>query len=208
MEAGMMQEAMLRSVGQRRSQEGQVVQENQALSDGDIIEAVKKGDREAYRAIVDRYKRRAYHVALVHVGDPQDALDVSQTAFIRAYRSIRRFDTRKSFLPWFYQILRNICLDHHRRSKRRREVPLTEALVAADDSADEETRLAVRRAIDGLPVQQREVIILHYFDGLSYKEMACMLGKPIGTIMSTLYYARKQLRGALKGNGPGSEGVE
>ena len=201
----MMEEAVVGSMGVRRSQERRVLGRSQALSDGEIINSVKKGDRDAYRDIVDRYKRRAYHVALGLVGDPQDALDVSQTAFIRAYRNIKRFDTDRPFLPWFYRILRNLCLDHVRRSKRRREIPLSEALTLADDSAENETCHAIRRAIDALAVEQREVVILHYFEGLSYRDMASTLGKPIGTIMSTLYYARKKLKVALRSARSSSE---
>jgi RNA polymerase sigma-70 factor (ECF subfamily) len=205
MEAGMMDEAMVGSVGLRRSQEGQVVIERQALSDGEVIESVRAGDRDAYRVIVDKYKRRAYHVALGLVGDPQDALDVSQTAFIKTYRSLKNFDTRRPFFPWFYRILRNLCLDHIRRSRRRREVPLTEALMLTDDSMEREMRPALWGAIEALAVEQREVIILHYFEGLAYKEMALVLGKPVGTIMSTLYYARQKLRETLRGRRSGSE---
>ena len=204
----MMNEAMVGSVGLRRLQEGRVVGPGHTLSDGEVIVAVKKGDRDAYCEIVNRYKRRAYHMALGLVGDPQDALDVSQTAFIKAYKNIRRFDTERSFLPWFYRILRNLCLDHIRRAKRRREVPLSEAIVLADDSAERETHLALRRAIDTLAVEQREVVVLHYFEGLSYKEMASVLGKPMGTIMSTLYHARQNLKTALKGARSSSEAGE
>jgi RNA polymerase sigma-70 factor (ECF subfamily) len=208
MEAGMMDEAMVASVAMGRLEEGQVVGPGHTIPDSEIIEAVKRGEREAYRRIVDRYKRRAYHVALGFVGDPQDALDVSQVAFIKAYRNIKGFDTTRAFLPWFYRILRNLCLDHIRRSRRRREVPLSEALVVADGSAERETHRALRRAIDGLAVEQREVVILHYFEGLSYKEMASTLGKPMGTIMSTLYHARQQLKRALEGARSSSEGGE
>ena len=147
-------------------------------------------------------------MALGLVGDPQDALDVSQNAFIKAYRNIKRFDTARPFLPWFYRILRNLCLDHIRRSKRRREVPLSEALVFADDPGRRDAYRDLRRAIDGLAVEQREVVVLHYFEGFSYKEMASTLEKPIGTIMSTLYHARQNLRAALRAGQSGSEGGE
>lgn len=200
-----MEETMVGSVGLGRPKEGWVVGSSRVLSDGEIVDAVKHGDREAYREIVDRYKRRAYHIALGIVGDPQDALDVSQSAFIKAYRNIKRFDSGKPFMPWFYRILRNLCLDHVRRSKRRREVPLSEVLIIKDDTANREEHLALRRAIDGLGEEQRQVVILHYFEGLSYKEMASMLGKPMGTIMSTLYHARQKLKAALMGVGSSSE---
>jgi RNA polymerase sigma-70 factor (ECF subfamily) len=200
-EAGMVEEAMVGSVGLGRSKEGPAVLEGRSLSDGDIINAVKKGDRQAYCKIVDRYKRRAYLMALGLVSEPQDALDVSQAAFIKAYRNINRFDVEKPFMPWFYRILHNLCLDHIRRSRRRREVPLSEALILADDPSKREIHIALRQAIDDLPPEHREVVILHYFEGLSYKEMASTLGKPIGTVMSTLYHARQNLKIAIKGSG-------
>jgi RNA polymerase sigma-70 factor (ECF subfamily) len=205
MEAGMMEETMVGSMGLERLQEGRVVAPSGLLSDGEIVDAVKGGDRNAYRGIVDRYKRRAYHIALGFVSDPQDALDISQSAFIKAYRNIKRFDSGKPFMPWFYRILRNLCLDHVRRAKRRREVPLSEVIVPVDDAMDRQVHVALRRAIDDLAEEQRQVVILHYFEGLSYKEMASMLGKPIGTIMSTLYHARQKLKAALMGAGSSSE---
>ena len=200
-----MEKTMVGSMGLGRLKEGRVVAQGRVLSDGEIVDAVKHGDREAYREIVDRYKRRAYHIALSVVGDPQDALDVSQNAFIKAYRNIKRFDTGKPFMPWFYRILHNLCLDHVRRSKRRREVPLSEVLILKDDAVDREEHLALRRAIDGLAEEQRQVVVLHYFEGLSYREMASMLDKPMGTIMSTLYHARQKLKAALMGGGSSSE---
>jgi RNA polymerase sigma-70 factor (ECF subfamily) len=199
MEAGMMEEAMVGSVRLGRLEEIGVVRPGKALSDGEIIESVKQGDRDSYREIVDRYKQRAYHMALALVGDPQDALDMSQSAFIKAYRNIRRFDAGRPFLPWFYRILRNLCLDHIRRSKRRHEVPLSEALILQDASAEGEMQLALRRAIETLDAEHREVVMLHYFEGFSYREMASTLGKPMGTIMSTLYQARQKLKAALRG---------
>jgi RNA polymerase sigma-70 factor (ECF subfamily) len=200
-----MRMAIVRSVGRGRSHEGRIVMDKRSLSDGEIIEAVRRGDRNAYRLIVDRYKRQAYGMALGLLGNPQDALDVSQAAFIKAYRNLKHFDTRRSFFPWFYRIQRNLCLDHIRRIRRRREVPLTEALEFIDDSVDYETRQSLRRAIDGLSADHREIIVLHYFEGLSYKEIAALLGKPMGTVMSALHSARKQLRKALKGERQGSE---
>jgi RNA polymerase sigma-70 factor (ECF subfamily) len=205
MEAGMVREAVVRSVGRGKTAEGCFLGEHQNLPDREAVHAVRSGDRDAFRVIVDRHKRRAYHVALAFVGDPQEALDISQAAFVKAYRNLKRFDASKPFQPWFYRILRNLCLDHIRRSRRRREVPLTEALVVDDHLMNRRDILALQRAIDALRVEQREVIILHYFEGFSYREMAGMLEKPIGTIMSTLYQARKQLRGALMGDGLGSE---
>ena len=98
--------------------------EGKSLSEREIIEVVQKGDKEAYQEIVVRYMQSAYYVALAYVHNQQDALDISQDAFIRAFRRIKKFDTDKPFFPWFYKILKNLCIDYFKRRQRRSEVPL------------------------------------------------------------------------------------
>lgn len=95
--------------------------------DVEIINRVKKGNKEAYGIIVKKYMKKAYFVALGLVGDSNDALDLSQTAFIKAYRSLSSFDQERPFLPWFYAILRNLCLNFVKRKKEIPMVPLEEA---------------------------------------------------------------------------------
>lgn len=177
----------------------QVAKEREPRSDGDIIASVRNSDKEAYRDLIERYKRRAYHIAVGLVGEPQDALDISQTAFIKAYRNLKRFDLTRPFFPWFYRILKNLCLDHLKHSSRSREVPLEHIDVLSQEDGETETREVLWRAIEGLPLEQREVITLHYFEGFTYKEIAEILGKPIGTVMSSLYYARQKLKAELSG---------
>jgi len=168
-------------------------------TDIEAIERIKKGDKEAYKIIVTRYMRQAYFIALGFVGDPEDALDLSQTAFIKAYKSLSQFDHQKPFFPWFYTILKNLCLNFNKRKKRRPIVPLEiidESTVTS--GYKENIKEAVWEAISKLPDPEREVIILKYFQDLSYKEMAEILDCPIGTIMSRLYYARKRLKEYLR----------
>lgn len=170
--------------------------------DFEIINKVKKGDKEAYGIIVKKYMKKAYFLALSFVGDTNDALDLSQTAFIKAYMSISRFDQKKPFLPWFYSILRNLCFNFMKRKKLISIIPLEKvdksnsALWKKDHTED--TREIVGKAISSLSSPGREVILLRYFQEYSYKEMAEMLGCPIGTIMSRLYYARKKLKENLE----------
>lgn len=87
------------------------------LSEAEALERVKKGDREAYQIIVVKYMKRAYYICLSFVHNSEDALDISQEAFIRAFRKINRFDTKKPFFPWFYRLMRNLCLDYLKRSR-------------------------------------------------------------------------------------------
>ena len=171
--------------------------EKKALSEREILEVVQKGDKEAYQEIVVRYMQSAYYVALAYVHNQQDALDISQDAFIRAFRRIKKFDTAKPFFPWFYKILKNLCIDYFKRQKRRSEVPLENVRVLEVEDEDREMKKALWKGIEELPPEQKEIIILRYFRQLSYQEMAEVLDKPIGTIMSSLYYAKKRLKGIV-----------
>jgi RNA polymerase sigma-70 factor, ECF subfamily len=172
-----------------------------------VLENCKKGDREAFSLIVQKYMKPAYYVALGYVGRPDDALDISQDAFVNAFRHIRRFDTERSFFPWFYSILKNLCLNHLARLKRRREesidemeeeegqIPIPVETVSPEQVVvrrDFEEKIG--RALQRLRPKDREIIILQHFQDYSYQEIADLLGIPIGTVMSRLYGARKALR--------------
>lgn len=171
-----------------------VMLDEKARSESEIIILVKKGNREAYREIVERYMKRAYYLALSFVRNSQDAMDISQEAFIRAFRKIKRFDTKKAFFPWFYKLLKNLCLDHLKRKRRIQEVPLDGVRILKEEREDREMKEILWQGIENLPMEQREVIILRYFQQLSYKEIAETVDKPIGTVMSSLYYAKRKLK--------------
>ncbi len=168
-----------------------------ARTEAEIIASIRSGDKQAYREIVEKYMRRAYCIALGLVGDPDAAMDVSQMAFIKAYKNLKRFDLERPFFPWFYRILRNLSLDHIRRAKRMHEIPLEDAKILSDESEDRDLKEALWKAIEDLPTEQREIIVLRYFEGLSYKEIAETVGKPIGTVMSSLHYSKRKLKDRL-----------
>ena len=167
------------------------------LSEREVIEQVKKGDKEAYQLIVVRYMKRAYYIALGFVHNPEDALDISQESFIRAFRKIKGFNTHRPFFPWFYKLMKNLCLDHIKRGGRIHEIPLERIQVPKEERNNKELRETLWRGIESLSLEQREVIILRYFQQMSYQEIAEITDKPIGTVMSTLYYAKKKLRGIV-----------
>lgn len=181
---------VFRGVGSRRMS-------SKELTEREVLELVREGDREAYQGIVTRYMHSAYYIALGFVHNQQDALDISQEAFIRAFRKLKRFDLDRCFFPWFYKLLKNLCLDHIRRRRRLSEVPLEGMQVQAEDTEDRETKEILWRGIEKLSLEQKEIIILRYFRQYSYQEIAEMTGKPIGTVMSTLYYAKKKLKVVL-----------
>jgi RNA polymerase sigma-70 factor (ECF subfamily) len=175
-----------------------VMAENGELSELEVIKRVQKGQAEAYQVIVERYMKRAYYIALGFVRNAQDAMDISQESFIKAFRKIRRFDPEKSFFPWFYKLLKNLCLDHIKRRRRTQEIPLDEARVLKEEREDREMKEILWKGIEKLPFEQREVIILRYFQECSYQEIAEITARPVGTVMSSLYYAKKRLREAIK----------
>jgi RNA polymerase sigma-70 factor, ECF subfamily len=184
---------------------------NQNLKDeGSIIERCKKGDREAFALIVQQYMRPAYYVALGYVGRPDDALDLSQDAFVNAFRHIKRFDSSKRFFPWFYSILKNLCMNHINRIRRRREDSIDEMAEEGQPSIPIESvspeESVVRKDLEDkigqallrLKPKDREIIILQHFQDYTYQQIADLLGIPIGTVMSRLYGARGALRRELE----------
>ncbi|HDQ00370.1 MAG TPA: sigma-70 family RNA polymerase sigma factor [bacterium] len=169
----------------------------------------QKGDKESYGILVEKYMKRAYFSALGLVGNHEYALDLSQEAFIRAYRSIRKLDPERKFYTWYYQILRNLCFNYLRdRSRRARpfsELSQRQLEQIADDEGDvivslEKDQLKDRlwEALEKLKPDEKEIILLKDFQNHSYKEIAEILECPTGTVMSRLYYARKSLKAKLE----------
>ncbi len=172
----------------------------------ELMARARAGDSRAFSTLVERYMRRAYYVALGLVGSHEDALDLSQEAFARAFRARHRLDPEGSFYAWLYQILRRLCFNFNRDRKSRRS-KLAEARSwmvdrASADAAEHgpEASIAraeavrrVRRAIEELPDREREILVLREFEGLRYRDIARLLGIPIGTVMSRLYTARRHL---------------
>jgi RNA polymerase sigma-70 factor (ECF subfamily) len=178
-----------------------------------LVSRCQAGDIQAFGVLVEKYKQRAYYTALGLTGSHDEAWDISQEAFVRAYRAIAGFQAERSgFFTWYYQILRNLCFNFLRdRAKRAR--PFSEVVTPEDslqNIADEgsnpaviaernELKNAVWKAINSLKDDDREIILLRDFQDLSYKEIAATLNCPIGTVMSRLFNARKQLREKLEG---------
>ena len=183
------------------------VKEFTDLDDAQLMDAVQQDNPMAFRVLVERYKKKAYFTALKLVGDPDDAYDLSQEAFIRVYNARRRYDKSHPFYAWFYTILRNLARNHIRKRsvrleyaartkrihKRNTEVSESPECIAEADEA----KTAVWHAIEKLSYEHREIIILRHFEDMSYDEIAKLLGIAVGSVMSRLYYARRKLRELL-----------
>ncbi len=168
------------------------------------------GKSESYRVLVDKYKVRAYHAALIFTGNKEDAMDLSQEAFFRAYRSIKTFERGKKFYTWLYQILKNLCINHLQRKKKKspvlsdvEEYAGPDLYFSPDGRPDEifeehEMRDLVWNGLAKLKSEDREIIILKEFQEMSYKEIAEILEIPLGSVMSRLFYAKKKLAKILE----------
>ncbi|MFB0524625.1 MAG: RNA polymerase sigma factor [Phycisphaerae bacterium] len=167
----------------------------------------RSSSKDVFEAFVKRHMKDAYFIALGLVGNHEDALELSQEAFCRAYRNIKKLSSEGKFFPWFFQILRNLCFSHLRKMKVRQTSSLEDDRIQIDvcDSFDpeviaerNESKIRLWKAIGQLDDKHREVIILRHFQNLSYEEMSKILFCNQGTVTSRLYYARKRLKEILE----------
>lgn len=185
-------------------------------SDVQLVRRARNGERAAFNALVERYQRRVFGVCYGMVRSSDDAQDMVQETFVRAYRNLDRFEGTASFYTWIYRIAKNVCIDHLRKVQRNRTVDYDDAIGRDEDSEStllpprldaNPAHMAGRRelvgkieeALEGLSLKHREVILLREVEGLAYAEIAETLGISIGTVMSRLFFARRNLQQALAG---------
>lgn len=180
------------------------------------IRQVLAGDVNAFEPLVSAHEKNAYNLALRMLGSAEDAEDAVQEAFLKAYRSLNDFRQDSRFSVWLYRIVSNLCLDQLRRRKRQAEQSLT-----VEDESGEETELdvpdksfspgalleqkltreAVRRGLDALPPEHRQILLLRELEGLSYEEIGQALSLEPGTVKSRIFRARKRLCAFLLADG-------
>ena len=167
---------------------------------------IETSKKEYFGTLVKQNMKRAYFTALGFVGSHDAALDLSQEAFIRAYKNFTKFDRKKKFFTWYYRILKNLCLNYIRDKKKSREnhfIEIENENLTSDNVSETiegaEILSLMEKAIEELGFEEREVIILREFEGHGYKEISELLNIPIGSVMSRLFYARKKLAEKLRG---------
>ena len=173
-----------------------------------IVRKVLQGDVNAFEKLVTEYEKAVYAIAQRMTGNPEDAADMTQETFIKAYNSLSSFRGDSKFSVWLYRIANNVCLDFLRSKSRRPTVSLSTEdddgeetqLDIADESQSPElllesslTRDAVRRGLDSLPPDYKQILLLREIQGLSYEEIAAALGIESGTVKSRIFRARKRL---------------
>ncbi len=165
---------------------------------------IKKADKILFTKLAKENMMRAYFSALAIVGNHDDATELSQKAFLRAYENFHKYDRKRKFFTWYYKILRNLCFNYMRDSKNRRERVMDENFIVQlefdvqEEIEKNEDAEIVRNCLTQLEEDDREILMLKEFEKLSYKEIAEMLEIPLGSVMSRLHYARKKLAQEVK----------
>lgn len=181
-----------------------------------LVRQVREGDGDAFAALMDAYQSQVYHLALRTVGDVEDAADMTQEAFLRAWRSMDSFRGDSKFSVWLYRLTTNVCIDFLRSRGRKPAMSLTvegddeqiQELDVADERYDPEVlferaelRRSVQRGLESLPEDYRRILVLRELGGLSYAEIGEALQLEEGTVKSRLFRARKKLCEFLRQDG-------
>lgn len=181
----------------------------------DLIARSQRGEAAAFNELVIRYRQRAYSMIYQMVRHEDDAWDLLQDGFVKAWKNIRHFRGQSAFFTWLYRILMNVTIDAVRRRQVQGETEFDDAIglhniepasattprgemAPAARLSDTEIRARIDAALLKLSPEHREVIVLRELEGLEYQEIAERVGIPLGSVMSRLFYARKKLQTLLR----------
>jgi RNA polymerase sigma-70 factor (ECF subfamily) len=179
------------------------VKASQRFEDLELAGRSQAGDTEAFGELVTKYRAKIFTMVYCMVCNENDAWDLAQEGFLKAWRSIQQFQGRSSFYTWLYSLTVNLTIDSLRRKGRRVEVELDDAIPSSLPSPRanyhrNEIRQHINAALAQLSPEHRAVIVLKEIEDLQYQEIAKMLNLSIGTVMSRLFYGRKQLQSILR----------
>jgi RNA polymerase sigma-70 factor, ECF subfamily len=187
--------------------------ETEEPTDAAVVRRVAAGERDLYALLVTRYQAQLYRHALGMVGDPDAAADLVQDSFLKGYTSLAHCGEPDRFGAWIFRILRNRCLDYL-KDRRRQTVPLEEATAFAPGRDGPERQLeqaelrrSLASALAALPAPQREAFLLKHVDGLSYEEMAELLGASVSALKMRVMRAREAMQVLLSGSEAPEEAV-
>ena len=182
--------------------------DTKSASDEELVRASKRGKTEAYEELVFRHRDKIYARAFSMLRNEDEALDLSQEAWVKGWQRLKQFKGDASFTTWMTRITINLCLDHLRKRKRQATDSLeqieeegggverriaVETFNPTERMEQEELRGEIDLAMEKLSYEHRSVLLLHEFEGMEYKEIAKAMHCSIGTVMSRLFYARRRL---------------
>ncbi len=188
--------------------------EKPTVPDENLVQAAQKGDTKAFEELYARHRDKIYARAFSMMRNEEEAVDLSQEAWVKGWQRLAQFQGESSFVTWMTRIVINLCLDQLRKHKRQR----AESIEALDEESGgverqmpvvtinpseglerNELRIRIDKALAQLSHEHRTVLILHEFEDLEYKEIAKRMGCSIGTVMSRLFYARRKMAVLLAG---------
>lgn len=185
----------------------------ECYNDTELIERFQQGDTAAFDTLFTRYQKRTYRLVQRFISNREDALDLTQDAFIRAYQGLGDFKSQCQFYSWLYRITVNLCIDFLRKKARSEvllydsdesgELPMANIPDPRSESPakaveNKELRTHIRKAVRRLPPKQRQIFILRHWDGLSLKDIAAVVGRSDGTVKAHLLHAHRNLRKHLR----------
>jgi RNA polymerase sigma-70 factor (ECF subfamily) len=167
------------------------------VEDRDLIAKAKRGDVDAYNLLVSRWEKRVFNYLLRLVANREDALDVSQDVFLKAYQNLPKLDAVEKFAGWLFRIAHNEAFSMLRKRKPEGEMPYEQGGAETGKLLPMELSLAVDSALKRLSEDQREAVLLKVYQGFKFDEMAEILGCPVSTVKSRLYTALDVLKTTL-----------
>ncbi|MBI4914293.1 MAG: RNA polymerase sigma factor [Acidobacteria bacterium] len=180
---------------------------DQPLEDAQVVKLVLKGRREMFGVLLERYQRPIFNFVYRFYGNYDLAQELTQETFLRCYQFLKSYDPKRKFSTWLYTVAKNLCIDELKKRKSANEVALDDAMTAveakgAEGMAERSAQLqCIRReddfrlleALQELPADARTVLLLHYFQGLSYQEIGESLSLPVSTVKIRIFRAKKVL---------------
>lgn len=178
------------------------------MEDTELVRLCQKGDMDAFEKLFSKHQKQVYNISFRMLGNREDALDLTQEIFVRAYQKINKYNYKSSFSTWLYRIATNLCIDELRKRKNNiNPIPLDDALYMADSNTPEDIAIMNDRkkqvwdALDSLKEKERAIIILKDIEGLSYNEIAEVFDCSLGRVKSRIHEARQKLKTVLERNG-------
>lgn len=176
------------------------------LSDNELIRIVREGNQERFVEVIDRYQGKLFAYLYRLIGNREEAQDLLQDVFIKAFRNLNSYDTERKFSSWIYRIAHNEAVNHIKRKSLKRFIPW-ESITSTKDKLEassieegadkawlrKEQGMEVEKAVKALPFKYRQVLVLRYYSDKSYEEISEILGRPVNTVGTLINRAKKKL---------------